>query len=294
MEMKFTICTPAYNRAHTLGRLYESLLVQSLTDFEWIVVDDGSNDNTSQLVREMEEQNKINIRYFHQSNSGKHVAVNRALEAARGELFFIVDSDDFIPENSLETIWEFFLKIKEDHIVAGVVGLKCHFDGRPVGGNPAYDSLLCSAIDFRFKHNGKGDQAEIYRTEVLRNFPFPEVPEERFCPEAIVHNRIAAQYKLLYFAKNTYYCEYLSDGLSSSIIKIRARSPQLAMMTYAELRHMDIPCMEKIKSVINYWRFSFWSDKRFKDKRAAMPGILDLLGIIPAFIIYVNDKKYVI
>ena len=100
-EIIITVFTPTYNRAYMIDKLYDSLCLQTCKDFEWIVVDDGSVDNTEELIQNFIQENKIHIVYYKQKNQGKHIAINKGVELAKGELFFIVDSDDILPKDSL-------------------------------------------------------------------------------------------------------------------------------------------------------------------------------------------------
>jgi glycosyltransferase involved in cell wall biosynthesis len=121
--MLITVFTPTYNRAKLLKRLYDSLCVQTFTDIEWLIIDDGSVDNTEKIVNGFIAENKIGIRYIKQRNGGKHRAINHGVREAKGELFFIVDSDDWLPEDSLETINKYYQGIKDDKSFAGISGL---------------------------------------------------------------------------------------------------------------------------------------------------------------------------
>ncbi len=272
--MLITVFTPAYNRAHLLPRLYESLKAQTFQDFEWIIVDDGSTDDTEEVVKDWLQPEGggnnflplegINggIRYIKQPNGGKHRAINRGVQEARGELFFIVDSDDKLPPASLERIAHYYGQVSGDTHFAGVCGLKCYFDGRQVGGEQLFDITDCSMLDIRLKHNIKGDMAEVFRTDVLRELPFPEHEGERFCPEDLVWNRISQKYIMCFFHEPIYECEYQSDGLTAKIIKIRMDSPIASATHYKELNTYNIPFKEKVKAAINYWRFSFCAQSK--------------------------------
>lgn len=299
--MLITVFTPAYNRAHLLPRLYESLKSQTFQDFEWIIVDDGSTDNTEEVVKvwqqpESGENNlhplggiKGGIRYIKRSNGGKHRAVNRGVKEARGELFYIVDSDDRLPVNALEYIFNYYDQIKTDNRFAGVCGLKCYFDGTQVGGKQDFETFDCSLLDIRQKYHLKGDMAEVVRTEVMRKFPFPEFEGERFCPEALVWNRIAQNYVMRYFHENVYECEYVEGGLTDRIVRIRMDSPQASMMTYKELVHYNVPLKTKIRSAINYWRFACCSNLPFLHKVRDMAKWLWLWPI--GELMHIHDNK---
>ena len=250
-----TIFTPTYNRAHLLPKLYKSLCKQTFKDFEWLIGDDGSNDNTEKIVEDFILENKIVLRYFKQQNGGKHRAINRGVQEARGELFFIVDSDDTLPNSSIETILNYWKDIKHDRTYAGVVGYMAHHDGEVIGHGYNFDKLDCNSLDLRYKYNVKGDMAEVFRTSVLKEFPFPELEGERFCPEALVWNRISQKYVFHHFNKVIYYRDYLDNGLTSKIVRIRMDSPIASITHYKELNSYDIPFKQKMKAAINYWRF---------------------------------------
>lgn len=277
-----TVFTPAYNRAHLLPRLYESLCRQTYKDFEWVVVDDGSTDETAVLfhlnVNDNDngncsfESNLVNVnvsvtvktRYFLQENGGKHRAINRGVKEARGELFLILDSDDTLPPRSLELINYYYQQIKDDKSFGGVCGYMAHHDGTIIGRGNDEKVLDANSIEMRYKYGIQGDMLEVFRTEVMREIPFPDIPGEKFVPEALVWNRIACKYRLRVFHEVVYFRDYLDGGLTDKIVKIRMTSPIASMMTYAELNGYDIPLVSKLKAAINYWRFRFCSDAKEK------------------------------
>lgn len=259
-----TVFTPAYNRAHLLQRLYDSLCKQTFNDFEWLIVDDGSKDNTEDVVNAFIAENKLNIHYIKQANGGKHRAINHGVAEARGELFFIVDSDDSIPSDSLEFISTYYRQIAGDKSFGGVAGVMAHHDGSIITQGCKSESLDATSIDMRYKHHIVGDMAEVFRTDVLREFSFPDIEGERFCPEALVWNRIATKYRLRYFKKVIYYRDYIDGGLTSKIVRIRMNSSMASMICYSELNKHQIPFVQKTKAAINYWRFRFCSDQEHK------------------------------
>ena len=222
--MLITVFTPTYNRAYRIQALYESLKNQTDKDFEWLIVDDGSTDNTEELVQNWLKESTFPIHYIKQPNGGKHRAINNGVKKANGELFYIVDSDDILPPKSIQRIVKQYMPIKDDMSFGGVCGLKAYYNGKKVGGECDFGVLDCNSLEFRYKYKIKGDMAEVIRTSVFKEFPFPEVDGEKFCPEALVFNRIAKKYKLRYFYEKVYMCEYLDDGLTASIVKIRMKS----------------------------------------------------------------------
>ena len=257
-----TIFTPEFNRAHLMPRLHESLCKQTYRDFEWVIVDDGSVDDTKSLSLSLSarEGTFFPIRYFYQENGGKHRAINRGVKEARGELFFIADSDDILPPDALERTARVYDDIKDDLSFAGVCGLDSDFNGQVIGSGLPKNVIDDTSINIRFKYGVTGDMKEVFRTDVLKEFPFPEIDGERFCPEMLVWNRIATKYKLRYFNQVIYLAEYQTDGISSGIVKVRMLSPISSMMTYEELvQYPDVPIKEQMKAAINYWRFCFCS-----------------------------------
>lgn len=148
--------------------------------------------------------------------------------------------------------------------LCGVCLLKVDKDLNKVGSDFPYETLDCSCLHFRYKYSVSGDMAEIVRTDIFRNFPFPEIEGERFCPEALIWNRIGCQYKFRYANDKVYVCEYLEDGLTAKITKIRMQSPVASCMCYYEQTSMPIPFKIKLKSAINYWRFWFCPSRNKK------------------------------
>lgn len=264
--MLITVFTPTYNRAYIIGNLYQSLCNQNFNDFEWLVVDDGSSDNTEQVIDAFSQEHKINIRYIKQLNGGKHRAINKGVREANGELFFIVDSDDHLATNALQLVAKHYASIKDTPGYVGVSGVRAYPDGLRIGGDLDFVTLDCNCLDLRYKYCIIGDMAEIYRTEVLKDYPFPEIEGEKFCTEALVWNRIAQNYKLRYFNEKIYMCEYLADGLTRGFRKLNINNPKGMMIYYGELAKMQVPLRHRVESIINYWRYSFFTDYRFSEK----------------------------
>lgn len=256
--MLITVFTPTYNRARLLSRLYESLKAQTYQSFEWIIVDDGSTDNTEAVIDSLLERPSeygFSLRYFKQQNGGKHRAINRGVQEARGELFFIADSDDYLPDDSFVKVAEKYAEIKNDKTIGGICGLDMTPQGNVIGSGLPCEEIICSSLDLRVKHHVTGDLKEVFLTHVMREFPFPEYDVERFCPEVLVWNRIAQKYKLLFFNEPIYIAEYQPEGITAGIVRARMNSPVASATTYQEFISYNIPFKEKVKAAINYWRF---------------------------------------
>jgi len=287
-----TVFTPTYNRAHLLTNLFKSLNTQTVFNFEWIIVDDGSTDNTKDLINQFNKKTRFPIKYHYQINSGKHIAINKGIELAIKQFFFIVDSDDLLFENSIELINTYANKIINNKKFAGICGLKTYFNEEIVGGKVNYNELECTLIDYRYKYKIKGDKAEVFKTSILKKYPFPTTQNEKFCPESLIWNRIGNQYNFLFINKKLYKCEYLDEGLTSNIFKIRANSPINTLSTYSELTKYNIPFLSKIKAALNFWRFSKYDkETKFTHKFKKINFLLSILTIVPGILIYLKEKN---
>lgn len=217
-----TVFTPAYNRADLIKRLYDSLIKQECKDFEWLVVDDGSEDATEQVMKQIEENYAgFVIRYEKQPHGGKHRAVNRGVTLAKGKYFFIVDSDDYLPSDSIQRVREWAKKAEYCEDIAAVSGLKEYSDGKIVGECPKRLGGGQKYIEVRntdrYFYKLMGDKAEVYKTELLRKNPFPEFENEYFVTESVCWNCLAEKgYKIRWYGYPIYICEYQATGLTNA------------------------------------------------------------------------------
>lgn len=250
-----TIFTPTYNRLYTLERLYGSLCRQTSKDFEWLVVDDGSTDGTESFFRQIKER-EFPVRYYKKENGGKHRAINYAVPLACGEWFFIVDSDDFLTDDAVSVVSEQARGIRDDSRFCAVVCNRIYSNKMVIGTSCTYDVLNTDFLSYRTRYKIKGDRAEIFRTSVMREFPFPDFENEKFCTEALVWNRMAQQYTARYVNKNIYVCEYLPDGLTAKVGDAYVGSPQSSALYFLERSSYNgIGFRNRIASYYNYWWF---------------------------------------
>lgn len=258
-----TILTPTYNRAKLLPRLYQSLCEQTCKDFEWIVVDDGSTDDTCEVVKSafLNQNSGFKVQYFKKKNGGKHTAVNLGVNNAKGNLVFIADSDDKLLPNSVEMVVSLWSNIKYNPRIGGIAGLDINAkDGKVIGSGLPCNYIVCNAIDIRYKYHVEGDLKEVFRASVLKKNPFPEIAGEHFCPEQLCWFRIAQSYDLYYANVPFYIADYQKDGLSKRITSLRMNNPIGTCMTYSEMLKYKIPFYGKLKAAINYWRFRACAD----------------------------------
>ncbi|MCR5504485.1 MAG: glycosyltransferase family 2 protein [Elusimicrobiaceae bacterium] len=267
-----TILTPTYNRKFCLPVLYKSLQKQEINNFEWLVIDDGSTDNTKALFEKWQkEDNKFEINYIYQKNGGKHRAINKGVKLAKGELFFIVDSDDFISANATKRISEMYAQIKGNNSFAGISAMRAHFNGERIGGAANFNIIDASMTEIRTKYKIQGDMAEVFRTEILRQYPFPEFEGENFLTEMVVWSRISQKYLLRFFNENLYFCEYLPNGLSH-ITKTSVRFPQGSMYTSLTIiKNPHYSLKEKFRAICVYWKAHFFVPAQYKNKSELKP-----------------------
>lgn len=225
--MKITVFTPTYNRGYIIEQLYKSLQNQTAYDFEWLVIDDGSTDNTESLFRKwIKEENLFQIRYKKIENGGKHRAINKATEIAEGELFFIVDSDDYLSRDALESIIKWEQSIPDKKNFCGVSGNRGKNDQEIWGTTFDGDYIDATSLE-RNKFNISGDKAEVFYTQILRKYKFDEIEGEKFISEATVWDRMAHDgYKIRWFNKTIYLCIYLEDGLTQNMKEVFANNPR--------------------------------------------------------------------
>jgi glycosyltransferase involved in cell wall biosynthesis len=217
----FTIFTPTYNRAHTLHRCFDSLAAQTLRDFEWIVVDDGSADGTEELVAGWLKSAKFPMRYLRQDHGGKHIAHNLALHAARGKFFSCLDSDDALTPDALEKlahVWDTIPETAQPSF-CGVDGLCCDQYGRIVGDEYPCDPLDADLRERKYVHRPRGEKWGVVLTDIARRFPFPNVARGRYLPEGIVWLDMAKTYKCRAVNEvvRVYYIDENEPGVTTAI-----------------------------------------------------------------------------
>lgn len=221
-QVKITVFTPTYNRAYIIEGLYRSLQRQSFTDFEWLVVDDGSTDGTEELFQcWKKEDDYFPIRYYKKANGGKCRAINQGLDLANGELFFTVDSDDYLTDDALEKVQGWFDDIHDEKIV-GIVANR-GFSAEETR-NYLFDEeyLDKSLLDiYSFERDGKqvfdGERAFIFYTDFHRRYKYPEFDGENFMTEAVAWNRMAHDgYKMRFYNDIIWVFKYREDGLTKA------------------------------------------------------------------------------
>lgn len=221
-----TIFTPTHNRAYILETLYDSLTRQTKKDFEWVIVDDGSVDGTEKMVKSWMNEKKVLIVYKKQKNQGKHVAINEGVKLARGELFFIVDSDDYLTDDAIEKIsyhWRKYGHGKKN--VSGILSYRKFHSGKIVGKCLPENVRYCTLRESQRKYGATGDKVVIYRTNILKKYPFPQFENERFLGESYVFNQIDDNYTMTVMHDAIYWFAYQKDGLSQNFRELYRNNP---------------------------------------------------------------------
>lgn len=293
MKKLIAVITPTYNREKLLSNLYESLVNQTSHNFKWYIIDDGSKDNTSKVCKSFINEKRINIEYILKENGGKHTAINEAMKYVQEELSFIVDSDDELTSNAIEVIEDDYKYIESDDEICGLGYLRIDKKtNEAIGRFYSKDGLIDNFVNERINRNTYGDKAEIYKTKILKEYPFPVIEGERFMSESVVWCNISKKYKLRFFNKGIYICEYQQDGLSAGIHKTLFKNPKGAAECYLQMSSRQVNLKYRIKYTIAFSVYSFVAKTKLRDQFKRVSSkflLLCTFGI--AYIIYLNKKR---
>ena len=219
MSNFITIFTPTYNRAHLLERLYKNLSEQEYQNFEWLIIDDGSTDNTREIIENYKREGKLNIQYFYKENGGKHTAINFGLEKAQSDIFFLLDSDDFLEKSATKVVAEKWDVIRNTPSLCGIVGLSKFLNKEVRTDAFPEDDWVVSFTDIYFKYKILGDKPVAFKTSVMKEFPFPNKKGIHFVFEAVSWHEMAKKYNVLAVNDLLQYKEYTEDGITRNTYK---------------------------------------------------------------------------
>ncbi|MES3702680.1 glycosyltransferase family 2 protein [Staphylococcus arlettae] len=285
---KLTIFTPTYNRAHTLPRLFDSLVNQTNYEFEWLIVDDGSTDDTEEIVKTFITE-KFPIRYIKQNNGGKHIATNIGLKCAYGELFTCLDSDDwFYPE----AVAFFIDQFAENNEMNALISLDTFENGEIVGEKlPKIDNV--NWVDLRYKYQIKGDKCYVFKTKIVKNMTFPQYGESIHMPPSYQLFDYSRYYNFHLSNEKTKFVEYQNDGISSKVKQNYFKSAE-NYCEYRKFANDQLPNLkEKIKNIllfdISWIELKLNSKFKFKSKSAF---ILSILCLPISYVMYIYYKNY--
>ena len=275
MRNGITVFTPTYNRANLLGRLYESLKTQRYPELEWLIVDDGSTDDTKQVVSAFMQENVLNIRYIFKENGGKHTAMNVGIREAKHAYFLCIDSDDLLMPGALEILPE----VLQDN-PAGIIAYKENMATGQRIGDPFPEGLPeATLIELINIHKCSGDRTLVYRTELLQAHCIPEPPEQRFFPETWLYDRIDEAHTCKLLPRELCSCEYQEGGYSHGFRQLMLRNSVSMKWFYADRLDMPLPFKVRFDAAYRYIAFSLLSRSplgRYQGKRwlllaAALP-----------------------
>lgn len=284
-KLLVTVLTPTYNRIHTLPRLYDSLCSQKEKNFIWYVIDDGSKDGTEEYIKSLQQDAPFAIKYTKKKNGGKHTALNIGFKIVNTPLLFIVDSDDRITNDAISTINADYKLIKGGDF-CGLVYYRVGIgNGRGIEGRRNYN-------DLRYKDRVRGDLAEVWKTEYLRKYRFPEYPGEKFIGEACVWSKMSEKYDVYVRDKAIYMCEYLEGGLSKSGRTMRIKNPMGGMAHASVFLKKRYPVDIRIKNAMLYICYGFFADRKIKEIILKSNSKALVAAVFPAgFMLYLYWRK---
>lgn len=284
--MKVTVFTPTYNRAALLGRVFESLRQQTSAEFEWLVVDDGSTDNTRQVIEEFARAAAFPVRYFHQANRGKAQAINAGLGLARGEFFLVFDSDDWCEPRAIErflSCWDELGAQAGEY--CAVSALKAYRSGQVVGEGYSRMARKGETYVDRFNRRIRGDKWEFIRTSIHRGYRYEVQPSERYQAPEYAWLEMGREFKTLFLDEVLGIVEYQLDGISRNNIQHRVRSPEAAIAYYRRGLSVASNFRQRVRMQVNLARFS---------RHACLPvdaGVCRAAGLLGALLSTVDSIR---
>lgn len=279
-----TVFTPSYNRKKELKKLYLSLLNQKYNKFEWLIVDDGSIDDTKEYIKEIKSEKKIKIRYVYKNNGGKQSAYNLGLKEAKGDIFLCIDSDDILAPNILDVVADDFKSIESKNDIAGVMYTQGYISDKNkiIGTSFKLDNIVDTYYNIYNIHKVTGDKLIVLKTNVAREYYFPIIVGEKFVPEALIFNRISKKYKFLCRNKCAAYKEYLADGYSNNYFNLVKRNPNGNSLYFKEAYDMN----RSLYNVYGYILFSIYARKNIKNILKNHPAKIKIIILyIPTLIV---------
>lgn len=280
-----TVFTPTYNRAYTLHKCYGGLKRQTCKDFTWLIIDDGSSDNTKELVESWIKEDILDIKYIYQENQGMHGAHNTAYENIDTELNVCIDSDDYMPEDAVEKILEFWDENKSPEL-AGIIGLDAYESGQIIGDKFPNDLKKTTLFEINNKLKIKGDKKLVYRSDITRKYPYPLFEGERYVGLAYKYYKIDEEYELATLNEILCIVEYMEDGSSRNMLKQYRKNPKgFAFYRIENMKSKKASIVFKIKENIHYVSSSFIGKNRDFIKESPCK-VLTVISIPIGYILY--------
>jgi glycosyltransferase involved in cell wall biosynthesis len=298
--MKISVLTPTYNRAHTLNNLYQSLINNQkyCNDFEWLIMDDGSTDNTKELIGNWSKENKINIKYYYQKNQGKMVALNNLLKHISGELTIECDSDDYFTNDCFKYVLAKYKEIENNDNIYGMAFNRINSKKEVIGSKFIEEGMVAKIFDIYFKYQITGDKCLIFKSAIRKKYKHKLENKERFATEGRMYHEMDLKYQGIkcYNIKGVV-CEYLDDGYTKNILNIFKKYPYGHYYYYLEMFNFNlnkIPMNQRIHIIKHYILFSYLLKKSKLETIKKVKGIINKLLltilIIPGYIL--TKKKF--
>lgn len=292
MKKFLDIITPTYNRCYTLNDCYNSLCIQTNKDFRWIIIDDGSIDDTKKVIEKFILDDNINILYKRKDNGGKHTALNYSHRYIDSEMVLILDSDDKLVENCVETIFLDWQKYKSNRSISGITYLRGDSTFKGLAKEFPDQEIVDNTINYRAKNRLKGDYCEVIRASCFKEYSFPVFENEKFLTEGCLWNKLSEKYNMVFMNKIIYICEYLEDGLTNGGRKLRITNPMGGMYQSQIQMGRQYPMKVRIKNSITYTVYGFYSNKSFKEYYEESKSKIMILLLLPiSFIVFVKWRK---
>ncbi|MCM3574689.1 glycosyltransferase family 2 protein [Mesobacillus subterraneus] len=284
-----TVFTPTYNRAYCLHQCYESLVRQTSKDFIWLIIDDGSTDNTKELVDEWKKENLIDIEYFWQENQGMHGAHNTAYDSIKTELNVCIDSDDYMPDDAVEKIKTMWKTLGSEK-VSGIIGLDSYTNGKVIGTNLPSNLKTSTLFDLYHKYEVTGDKKLVYRTELTKKFPYPIFRNEKYVGLAYKYHMLDQEYEMLLINEVLCCVEYLHDGSSLNMLGQYRKNPKGFAFYRKELMKLPFANSKfKFRQAIHYVS-SCLLDKNYRFIKEAPNKVITTIAVPLGIMLFVFIK----
>ena len=294
--MKFSILTATYNRAKCLPKLYESLIKNKSSNYEieWLIMDDGSKDETENLIKDYIAKNEIEIKFFKQQNQGKMTAINNLAQYVTGEIWIECDSDDYFTDGAFDKIKDLYEKNKERKDIYAFAFLKIDQNGNNMGNT--FKKEETTMFDLYFKDGGTGEKALAFITEVRKKYRYELEHNERFVTEARMYHKMDKDYKMICNNEYMMVCEYQEEGYTKNINKEFVNNPFGSYMYFYEiLNDMDMKGVslgKRLYVIKHFILFSEITKTTIKIKK-----IRNLLNKFLVSVLYIpgkiKSKKYI-
>lgn len=289
-----TVVTPTYNRANKLKKAFDSLKKQTIKDFEWLIIDDGSIDDTENIIENFKKESNFDIFYYKQVNQGKHIALNRAFKEAKTDLSMILDSDDCLTETAVEEVLEIHKKYRDNEKIAAYVFQRGKLNKPEERITHIFkdEEFIDNYNTYIINKEIKGDKEEVFKTKILKNYSYPQYNGEKFVGEGVLWSKISHNYDMVFCNKAIYLCEYLEGGLTKSGRSFRMKNPQGGKYHAEEYLDKRYKNKIRIKNAILYLVYSkALKESYFKILKDRKEKFLFILAKIPSEIVYYKWKK---